>query len=134
MHKRSNRSFHFIVGSLLVLAAVLSACSTQTAVVQLTISVPDAYEMYQDGVLMLDVRTLEEFQESHIPGATLIPLDQLSARMDEIPRDEPVVVYCRSGNRSLQAVNMLVDAGFSNVQSMDRGIQAWIANGYEVDR
>ena len=116
------------------MAGIISACSSETAVVQLTVSVPDAYELYQDGVMMLDVRTLEEYQENHIPGSTLIPLDQLSARMDEIPRDELVVVYCRSGNRSLQAVNLLVNAGFTQVQSMDRGIQAWIANGYEVER
>src|SRR4030067_3254391 len=64
------------------------------------ISVDRAYERYQDGTFVLDVRTQEEWDEYHAPNTTLIPLDQLQARLNELPKDQPIVVVCRSGNRS----------------------------------
>jgi rhodanese-related sulfurtransferase len=81
---------------------------------------------------MLDVRSLEEWQEGYIPGATLIPLDQISSRYDELPQDQEIVIYCRSGNRSGQALALLEEAGFSKIFSMDGGINEWISAGYEV--
>ena len=65
-----------------------------------TISVDEAHEKYQAGAFVLDVRTQEEWDEYHAPNTTLIPLDQLVARLNEIPRDREIVVVCRSGNRS----------------------------------
>ena len=64
------------------------------------ISVDEAHEKYQAGAFVLDVRTQEEWDEYHAPNTTLIPLDQLVARLNEIPRDREIVVVCRSGNRS----------------------------------
>lgn len=82
---------------------------------------------------MLDVRTQAEWSEVHIPGATLIPLDELGVRMDELPADEIIVIYCRSGNRSGQALDILLKAGYSDVFSMEGGIQDWITAGYDVE-
>lgn len=118
---------------LLISIVLMTACTTKPAVGELVISVSDAHQLYQDGVFMLDVRTIEEYQAGHIPGATLIPLDELGARYMELPQDETIVVYCRSGNRSLQAVYLLENSGFVRVHSMDRGINNWIQNGYEVE-
>jgi len=82
---------------------------------------------------MLDVRTTAEWLEIHIPGATLIPLDELRARMNELPADEIIVIYCRTGNRSSQALDSLLKAGHSDIFSMEGGIQDWIAAGYDIE-
>lgn len=118
----------------ILFGSLLSACNTEPAAGKLIISVSEAYELYQDDAFMLDVRTVEEYQEGHIPGAVLIPLDQLSSRYAELPQDETIVVYCRSGNRSLEAVYFLDSVGFNRVHSMDRGFNNWIAEGYEVEK
>jgi len=82
---------------------------------------------------MLDVRTPAEWLESHIPGATLISLDELGVRINELPADEIIVIYCRTGNRSSQALDILLKAGYSDIFSMEGGIQDWIAVGYEIE-
>lgn len=97
------------------------------------ISVTEASEMRDSGAFMLDVRTQEEWDEYHMPGATLIPLDQLASRLDEVPREKDVVVVCRSGNRSATARDILLDAGFESVTSMAGGMSEWRADGYPVE-
>lgn len=84
-------------------------------------------------VILLDVRTPQEWeQDGHIPGATLIPLAELEARAaEELPKDAEIIVYCRSGNRSAQAADYLVGAGYTDVSDMG-GIQDWVAAGYDV--
>lgn len=98
-----------------------------------TIDVDQAYQLYTGGVAFLDVRTPEEWQSSHIPGATFLPLDQVKSQVDNLPRDQEIVIYCRSGNRSVEAAQILLEAGFENITSMDGGINDWISAGYEVD-
>lgn len=97
------------------------------------ISVSEAHRKYARGAFMLDVREPEEWDEYHIPGATLIPLGELSTRMDELPRDQEIVVVCRTGNRSLEARTILTTAGFSRVSSMNGGLVAWRMAGYPVE-
>ncbi len=98
-----------------------------------SISVDEAFEMYEAGDYLLDVRTQEEWDEYHIPGTTLIPLDELANRVDEVPRDQNIVVVCRSGNRSQAGRDILLDAGFTAVTSMDGGVSTWQASGYPVE-
>ena len=81
---------------------------------------------------MLDVRTVEEWNAGHIIGATLIPLDQITNQYGQLPDDQEIVIYCRSGNRSAEALSFLTEIGFSNIYSMDGGINDWILAGYEV--
>ena len=97
------------------------------------ISVDEAFEMYEAGDFLLDVRTPQEWDEYHIPGSTLIPLDELESRVDEIPQDQNVVVVCRSGNRSQIGRDTLRTAGFSQVTSMDGGMSAWRDSGYPIE-
>jgi rhodanese-related sulfurtransferase len=94
------------------------------------ISVDEAHAKYQSGTFLLDVRTPEEWQEVHIPNTTLIPLDQLPSRLSELPRDQEIVVVCRSGNRSQQGRDILLNAGFASVTSMAGGVKQWSASGY----
>ncbi len=97
------------------------------------ISVDEAYSMYQDGAFVLDVRTVEEWNDFHAPNTTLIPLDELASRVDEVPRDRPIVVVCRSGNRSQQGRDILLQAGFPRVTSMTGGLNEWRERGYPVE-
>jgi phage shock protein E len=84
-------------------------------------------------IAVIDVREPDEFAEGRIPGATLIPLGQLANRTDEVPTDVSVVVVCRSGNRSAQAVQILQKAGFTNIHNMTGGMIAWSQAGYLVE-
>lgn len=97
------------------------------------VSVADAYQKYQDGAFVLDVRTPEEWNDFHAPGTTLIPLNELESRLDEVPRDREVVVVCRSGNRSQAGRDILRQAGFDQVSSMSGGMNAWRDAGYPIE-
>jgi rhodanese-related sulfurtransferase len=73
---------------------------------------------------ILDVRQPEEFRSGHITGAKLIPLGDLSHRLNEVPRDREVVCICASGRRSLSAVRKLLAVGYT-ASSMKNGMAAW---------
>lgn len=81
----------------------------------------------QDDALVLDVREDSEVAAGRIGGAKHIPLGSLKKRIDDIEKykDKPVVVYCRSGNRSASAAQQLTAAGFQDVVNLQGGIQAW---------
>ncbi|WP_019625680.1 rhodanese-like domain-containing protein [Thioalkalivibrio sp. ALJT] len=81
----------------------------------------------QDDTLVLDVREDSEVAAGRIGGAKHIPLGSLQKRMGDIEKhkETPVVVYCRSGNRSASAAQQLTAAGFQDVVNLQGGIQAW---------
>lgn len=121
----------------LVLIAALSGCITTTKPPEKTqyidITVQQAKEMIDSGdVLILDVRTQEEYDAGHIRNSTLIPVQVLDKRWNELPRDKKILVYCRSGHRSLQASEILVNNGFKEIYNMKGGIMEWINAGYDV--
>ena len=97
------------------------------------ISVDEAFQKYQDGAFVLDVRTQEEWDEYHAPNTTLIPLDELESRLDEVPQNEEIVVVCRSGNRSQVGRDILRNNGFGQTTSMSGGLKAWRAAGYPIE-
>lgn len=74
---------------------------------------------------LLDVRNPWEWDICHLDGATLLPLAELDAHLDRLPRDKPIVAYCHGGVRSLVAAKTLRQAGFTHVQSLAGGIDAW---------
>jgi rhodanese-related sulfurtransferase len=96
------------------------------------VSMDEAYQMVQSGAFVLDVRTQEEWDEYHAPNATLIPLDQLPNRLNEIPNDQEILVVCRSGNRSQEGRDILLSAGY-NATSMTGGLKEWFAKGYPIE-
>jgi len=75
--------------------------------------------------LLLDVRHPEEYQTGHIPGAMLMPIDELEARQAELDRSKKIIVYCRSGHRSMAAAIALCGLGFKGVHQLDGGILNW---------
>lgn len=129
------KTFLFIVISILF-AVVLAACGGGAeATTPKNINAVSANEIYNSGeALFLDVREVEEWNQFHIPGATLIPLGELPSRLNEISKDQQIVVYCRSGNRSQSGRDILLDAGFTNVTSMDGGINEWYQRDYPVEQ
>lgn len=94
-----------------------------------TVSVAQAAEIRDAGAFVLDVREPDEWEQAHIPGATLIPLGELKSRINEVPEDQDILVYCRSGNRSQEGRDILLAAGYENVTSMSGGINDWISQG-----
>lgn len=82
---------------------------------------------------LLDVRTPQEFDGGHIDGAANISVETLASRLAEVPRDQPIVVYCRSGNRSTTASRILADAGFTEVYNLG-GVIDWTAAGNTLVR
>ncbi|MGZ8256282.1 MAG: rhodanese-like domain-containing protein, partial [Gallionella sp.] len=91
------------------------------------IDVKQAQTMQQQGALLLDVREPNEYAEIHAPNVTLIPLGELSTRLNEIApfKDKPIAVMCRSGKRSAKAVALLEAAGYSQVSNVSGGMNAW---------
>lgn len=79
-----------------------------------------------DKIIILDVRTEEEYREGHIPGAIVIPNETISSEpLKELPDlDQEILVYCRSGNRSAQAAKKLIEAGYTQVYDFG-GINDW---------
>ena len=85
----------------------------------------------EDGAFLLDVRNDDEWEVGHAPAATLVPLGQLSDRVEELPTDRRIVVVCRSGARSGRAAAARVGAGYDAV-NLAGGMQAWAAVGLPV--
>ena len=85
-------------------------------------------------VVLLDVRTPEEYQQAHLRGALLIPVGDLGKRVREVPRDRPVLVYCAVGARSLPAAGFLASKGYREIYHMSDGLVGWYKNGFAVER
>jgi hydroxyacylglutathione hydrolase len=77
----------------------------------------------------LDVREPEEFRHGHVPGAVNLPQADLASRLEELPRQQPILVLCQGGFRSLRAAQFLKQAGFEQVASVRGGTAAWEAEG-----
>jgi sulfur-carrier protein adenylyltransferase/sulfurtransferase len=78
-----------------------------------------------DEYQLVDVRQLKEYEKGHIPGSLLVPVKELTDRMDELDRTKPTLVYCHSGVRSKAAAQLLQAEGFTNVYNMSGGIIAY---------
>ena len=74
---------------------------------------------------LIDVREPVEYEIARIDGAKLIPLGEIAERLDELEREQPIIVHCHSGKRSAQAVRLLQQRGFAKVYNLEGGIDAW---------
>ncbi len=101
------------------------------------VSAEEAKSLVQSrDVLVLDVRTPREFYAGHLEDAKLIPVQQLEARISEIEdhKDKEILLYCRSGNRSTVAAEILRRNGFRKLYNMRHGIREWQQEGYKTVR
>ncbi len=134
---KSNRLFSLIwVSAILIGAFVFGAAALllnqdhPAAVLKPEVSVKEAAALRDAGAFILDVRQPDEWADYHVPGSTLIPLDQLPNRLAEVPQDQTVVVVCRSGNRSQVGRDILLQAGYTQVTSLSGGLSTWRSLGY----
>ncbi len=77
-----------------------------------------------DKLVLLDVRSAEEWGFNHLEGATFIPIEEIQQRRGELPHDEEIIAYCHVGSRSLQVVRYLQAYGY-NARSLNGGIDQW---------
>jgi rhodanese-related sulfurtransferase len=90
----------------------------------------------QHDILLLDVRTADEFSKGHVPGAVHIPYTELAERLDEV-RSKPekgVVVYCESGRRAGIAEGMLRQAGLDHIRHLEGDMAAWRHAGLPIEK
>ena len=126
---RKNKYLKIFISTLLISLSLFSitACSGTSATYE-QISSQQAKNLMDTGsdYIILDTRTEEEFAEGHIPNAILIPHYEIAQRAEkELPdKDQLILVYCRSGNRSKQASQVLADLGYTNVKEFG-GIIDW---------
>lgn len=102
-----------------------------------TITVPELKQRMEAGerLFLLDVRSADEYAyDGHIVGAHLLPLPMLALRLNELPKDTPIICVCRSGNRSGVAAEQLMRQGFSDVTNLTGGMVAWARAGLPMKR
>ena len=85
---------------------------------------------------VLDVREVDEFAAGHLPDSVNIPVTKLAERVGELDKfkDKPVIVCCASGMRSAKACKELAKLGFTNVQNLAGGVDAWVGAGYPLKK
>jgi rhodanese-related sulfurtransferase len=122
------------IASLVVLLTL--AAVTAFAAGYRNISSTEAKKMMEQkkNVYLLDVRTQGEYQQGRIKGSILIPINEIERRLQELPKNRPVVVYCAVGSRSNLVAGFLSGKGYGEIYNMQDGIVGWQRNGYPVER
>ena len=127
-HQRNNKIRVAAAAVAALLATLLAACGVSSKISYRQITADEAARMMQEETdfVLLDVRTQEEYASGHIPGAICIPNETIgSEEIPELPdKDQLILVYCRSGNRSKQASQKLAEQGYTNVVEFG-GINGW---------
>lgn len=112
----------------LLLSLFVTGCASPGAAAYRRVSMQEAVDMMADeaGYIILDVRTAQEFASGHIPGAMLLPNEDIGTEeIAQLPdKSQLILVYCRSGNRSKQAADKLVRLGYTNIVEFG-GINSW---------
>lgn len=97
------------------------------------ISSLEAKKMYDNKIKFIDVREEAEHENARIPNTILIPMSEISERLKEIPKNEEVVIYCRTGNRSGILISRLIPMGYKNLYNLKGGIVDWHQNNLPVE-
>ena len=105
--------------SLIVICLILTACSSKYE----TITTNEALDLIDKGAIVIDVRSLNEYNEGHIKGAINIPFDEIENITYD--KDDTIIVYCASGVRSSNAANILSDMGYTSLYNLDGGLLNW---------
>lgn len=135
--------FILVVGALYGLSCFVGSAAScaaatresATAVRSQSVDVREFRTAIENGAILLDVRTPGEYAEGHIAGARLIDWENptFAEKVAALDRTKPYVIYCRSGNRSRQAREAMIEMGFTDVRDLSGGIGAWRAAGYPVE-
>lgn len=116
-----------------VIVAILVSQNNATPLAGSVISPQDYQTRFANADhVLIDVRTPDEFATGHIHNALNIPIDELESRLAEVPTDRDVVLYCRSGNRSNQARQLLSGKGYTLIYDLG-GVNSWTAAGLPLE-
>jgi adenylyltransferase/sulfurtransferase len=96
------------------------------------VSAAEAKQIIESGSQLLDVRTDTEFEAGHIPGSRHVPLAEIQREAADMNKDKPVIIYCRSGNRSGPAADAFAASDW-DAHSIEGGVLAWAEAGYELE-
>lgn len=120
----------------LVVALLLGGAALAGAAIVRNIDPQGAFALLKQrrNVYLLDVRTPDEYRQFRLADAHLIPIDQLTGRLTELPKDRPILVYCAVGSRSAQVFSFLARRGYPEVYNLDGGIYAWAQRGLPIIR
>ena len=105
--------------SLIIVCLLLTACGNKYE----TIDTNKALELIDNGAIVIDVRTNEEYNEGHIKGAINIPVDEINTI--NYDKDETLIIYCATGIRSGNAINELINMGYTSLYNLDGGLLNW---------
>ena len=123
----------FLLLAVMMLTACGQAKENDQGAVYMNITAEEAKQIMdtEEGYVILDVRTQEEYDEGHIPGAIVISHEEITEKAEEVltDKDQLILVYCRSGRRSKIAAEALVGLGYTNIKEFG-GILDW---PYEVE-
>ena len=123
----------FLLLAVMMLTACGQAKENDQGAVYVNITAEEAKQIMdtEEGYIILDVRTQEEYDQGHIPGATQISHEEIAEKAEEVltDKDQLILVYCRSGRRSKIAAEALVELGYTNIKEFG-GIIDW---PYEVE-
>lgn len=132
------------IGVLFALAVSVSvlgvACSSGTATQTIELVTPaKAAEVISEapaGLVVLDIRTAEEFNEARLADAIMVDFyaADFADQLDQLDKNVPYVMYCRTGNRSSEAIKTMKDLGFTEVYEIDGGIVNWYEQGYPIEQ
>ncbi|PKG81923.1 rhodanese-like domain-containing protein [Colwellia sp. 75C3] len=128
-------SFVKKIATTIVLAMALTTTG-QVAAEDISQSQLQTIMKNEQQVIVLDVRTVEEFEQGHIPNAVNIPHKQLEARLAELSgaKNTQVVIYCRSGRRAEVAKQVLVKSGFNQLDHLSGDFNEWTSNNLPISK
>jgi len=121
----------------LTMLLILGSCKDKDANKEIVILSPQEFydATAQKDLQLLDVRTSKEFEEGHLEDAVNIDVleDDFSAKAESLDKEQPVYLYCRSGNRSAKASAILTDLGFKEIYDMQGGYLQWESEDIEAN-
>jgi rhodanese-related sulfurtransferase len=130
------RSVILLTGIMLILSTFsCSSTNAQSAQIKRIANAELEELLKKPEVQLIDVRTPQEYSQSHLTNAQLIDFlrPDFKEKISQLDKEKPIVVYCAVGGRSLQATEVLKSAGFKEIYDLKRGIRGWITAGLPVE-
>ena len=118
----------------IMIAAILMLASQVDAATRDISSMEAKNLLARNKPFLLDVRTPQEFSQARLSGAVLIPIGEFQRRINEVPKNKPILVYCAVGSRSKPVADFLTQRGYKEVYHMADGIVGWYRNGFPIQR
>ncbi len=132
MNTKSLILFLFGLLSVISISPLITRSTAATSYTNASVATAKYMVDTDPSLVVLDVRNQSEYDTGHIRNAKLIPVWQLTGRLNELNQSSMILVYCQAGGRSATASQTLVDNGFANIYNMLGGVTAWISAGYPV--